>query len=319
MQRGQRCGNRSTVPHAGWQRSTSTNHKSLPTLPAIKRKTRAAESAVVEKSQAGGKSKATLAEIEAKIREMSKIGMGYGNMRRFGEWQKFMDSIDPADMPATLAFLDRVGSKNVQMGLRGMLLNKWAETDLNAAMAYANSVAGTQSRNMAIMSVVQGWAEKDADAAMAWAKQLPAGQLRNQVLNATIGSLAAKDPAGAFDLMKNSGINNQFGGGMYQIFNAWAEKDPAGAAAKAAELSGNQRSQAFQSIASSWATKDPLAAITWANTLPNPGAGMVAGNCCERSPSRSSSMLRSTRSPNWNARWLRRARAGSGRRTGIHS
>ena len=179
-----------------------------------------------------------------------------------------MDSIDPADFPATLALLDRVGSKNVRDGLRTGLLVKWAETDPSAAMAYANTVTGRPSRDTAIVAVMQGWAEKDSAAALAWAQQLPPGQLRNQVLSAAVGALASKDPQAAFDLMKSAGLDNQLlrYGGLRQVFRAWAEKDPAAAIKGAESCSGEQRSQAFQAIALSWASKDPQAAITWGAT-----------------------------------------------------
>ncbi|MEO7299678.1 MAG: hypothetical protein ABI042_14010, partial [Verrucomicrobiota bacterium] len=236
-------------------------------LPVLRQKKRADGKAV---APAVKDNKLTVDEIEARIREMNVSGWNYGGRKRFMDLQKMLESVDPADMSRLLAFVEKTGSRNMKDSMRAMLLGKWAETDLHGAMAYANALPTKQARENAIMQVVQSWAEKDASAALEWAKQLPKGSLRSQVMSGAIGSLAAKDPAAAFELMKDNetGNHNRWGGGMYQIFNVWADKDPAAAAAKATEaLTGQQRSQAYQSIAGVWAAKDPQAALKWAETL----------------------------------------------------
>ena len=108
--------------------SASANSQSHPNLPAIRQKKSATDAAPRPKVS----SKPSLEEIEAKIREMGVGGMNYGNRRRYTDWQKFVDSIDPADMPQALAFLETTSSKNVRDSLRGALLGKWAETDLHS-------------------------------------------------------------------------------------------------------------------------------------------------------------------------------------------
>ena len=108
-------------------------------------------------------------------------------------------------------------------------------------MAYASALGGVSTRNSAITSVLRGWAEKDVEAATAWAQQLPPGQLRNQALSSVLSALAALNQQAAFDLMQSSGVSQRQYGYASQIFNAWADADTVAAAAKAAELSGQQR------------------------------------------------------------------------------
>src|ERR1700735_90695 len=47
---------------------------------------------------ADAKGKPTLVEIEARIRELSGAGMRFDYAKRYQAWEKFVDSMDPADI-----------------------------------------------------------------------------------------------------------------------------------------------------------------------------------------------------------------------------
>jgi len=214
--------------------------------------------------------KMTLAEIEAKIMELKSQGSFGMDFRRQQDWMKIMADVEVADIPQLMAFVDKNMTQQMRWGLRYSLLARWADADVSAAMAYANSLPKRQDRESSIGIVASAWAAKDPKAAAEWMKQLPKGQLREQVLSSIVSAMAAKDPEAALALQQELGANNsrRFGMGYaYQIFSQWATKDPLTAAAKAAELPGQQRQQAYQAIASSWAQTDPQAAMTWANSL----------------------------------------------------
>ena len=99
----------------------------------------------------------SLAEIEEKIRTM---GPSFG---RYGDraFMRMLDSVDVADMPQLLAFIDKNAPQNVRQGLRYTLISRWAELDSSAALAYAQSIPNRQERDSAIGAFVSGWAGKD--------------------------------------------------------------------------------------------------------------------------------------------------------------
>ncbi|MEI7808747.1 MAG: hypothetical protein WCJ07_09720, partial [Verrucomicrobiota bacterium] len=240
-------------------------------LPLVRVKPAAAPEKT-EKSSA----KLSLADLEAKILELSKSGrmnFGFGLQKEQQEFFKQLMDVEVADIPELLRFTDKNLPPQMRWVVRYSLLARWAESDVSAAMAYANAMTSRQEREQAIGIVVGAWAGKDAKSAAEWAKQLPKGQLRDQVMNSVVGAMAATDPAAALELAKSLGLNSsrRFGMGFaWQIFQPWAARDPQAAAAKAGELnSAQQRSQAYQAIASAWAQTDPAAAATWANSLAN--------------------------------------------------
>ena len=135
-------------------------------LPPVKVRRTAVESGPAEKPGSADR-KLSLADIEAKIQ-----GMREGDRRYSREWQKIIDSVASADIPQMLAAVEKTPSRSTRDGLRIQFLSRWAESDPAAAMTYANSVAGKQPREQAIMSVLRGWSEKDPDGAAALDAQL---------------------------------------------------------------------------------------------------------------------------------------------------
>ena len=198
------------------------------------------------------------------------LKLNYRNVYNDPDWRKMMDNLDPADIPQLLAFVDAKVPKFMRQGLRFNLLPRWAQSDPQGAMAYAQTIPNLQERQNAIGMVATGWAQKDPTGATAWAQQLPKGQLRDRVLSSVISAIAGSNPQAAFDLFQSSDLNGWQYMPAYNLFSTWAAQNPATAAAQAAKLtSGRQRQQAFQAIAAAWAQNDPQAAMTWANSLSN--------------------------------------------------
>ena len=90
----------------------------------------------------------SLAQIEAKIRELDETGIALSSSYRFNQWQKFVEAIPPADLPRALDVLERTGTKNTRNQLRGCLLASLAETDPGAAMAHANALPDKAAREL---------------------------------------------------------------------------------------------------------------------------------------------------------------------------
>ena len=175
--------------------------------------------------------KMSLADVEARM-----LKLKYGDWYRDQDWRKILDNLDPAGIPQLLAFVDAKVPKRLQEGLRSNLLPRWAQSDPQAAMVYAQALPNLQERQNAIGMVASGWAQKDPTGAAAWAQQLPKGQLRDRVMNSVISALAGSNPQAAFDLLQSSGLNAGQFMPAYNLFSTWANQDPATAAAQAAKL-----------------------------------------------------------------------------------
>ena len=186
--------------------------------------------------------------------------------------------------------------------LRSFLLAERARTDLRSAMTTADKTSGVQERINAVVGVLNVWAESDPEGAVAWAKELPKGTLRHRALDTVIQHPAMRDPATALEPAQTLGSSNRnFGGAFWAVFNVWAAQDPQAAtawfntltegparttapssfvsglaqnspedAARYAALMppGEAQNSAASIVVSSWAQNDPAAAAQWASTFP---------------------------------------------------
>src|SRR6266850_6660610 len=150
-------------------------------------------------ASAGDNAKLSLAELEAKLATLRDAD------GRSGDWRKVLNSVNASDIPRLLSAVEKNPSRSARDMLRSQLLLQWAESDPQAAMAYANAVVGKSSRDQAVLSVLRAWAEKDPTGAMEWAQQLPANQFRSSALGVVITYLANTDPQAALDLAQKAG------------------------------------------------------------------------------------------------------------------
>ena len=95
--------------------------------------------------------KLSVAALGAKLQTMTEE-----DRRRWGSWFKDLDSVALSDIPKVLACLDKNPARSVRDQFRWRLLERWVKSDPKAAMAYANTITNTQSRNRAIMEALQG-------------------------------------------------------------------------------------------------------------------------------------------------------------------
>ncbi len=212
----------------------------------------------------------TLAEVQAALAALP----GTSSAKFWEQTRDFAAGVDPADIPAVLAMLDKLPRRDNRRSLRDLLLTRWGKADPAAALAYADKLKGFDDRNNAIRSVFYGWAEADLPAAQAWAAKLPVGELRRAAFTTVIHKLAETDPAGALACLSEISGPGPFGSYFptVNLFEQWAGKDPQAAAVKAAEiLTGQARKEAFSAIARRWADTDPQAALAWAGSLTDNG------------------------------------------------
>ena len=158
-------------------------------MPAIKRRPKAGGSGTA----AGSRERASVAEIEAALQKAIRMGSG----RAYKTLNDLVQKVSPSDIPEAAGLRREDAFREPSSpSCASLLLAHWAETDVSAAMAYADKVSGYQDRQQAILTVLRAWAEKDAEAATAWAQQLPAGQLRKQALSTVSLRTRAEEPGG---------------------------------------------------------------------------------------------------------------------------
>src|SRR5260370_1237959 len=138
------------------------------------------------KNNAGAEKKRLPEDLESAFQAVLKMS----NMRRFEALNTFIQSLDAAEMPRVMAWIQKISSLQFRQQALYALLAHWGETDPKAAMAAADATPGKAIRDQAIVTVLGAWAQKDPDGALAWVKQLPRSPLLDQAIQTIISSVA---------------------------------------------------------------------------------------------------------------------------------
>lgn len=110
------------------------------------------------------------------------------------------------------------------------------------------------------------WAQQDLAAARAWAESLPPGSARAQALNGIIGTVAQSDPVKAAGILGDTVINNQNYSQVATIAGEWIKTDQKAALAwlDGLDLRGNTRQNVHSQFMSQWVREDAPAAGRYA-------------------------------------------------------
>ena len=182
---------------------------------------------------------------------------------------ELVESVAPSDIAQVLLVVEKLTPDEFRSLFREKLLERWAETEEEPAMAYAEKVSGVQHRQQAIISVLGSWATHDVAKAAEWVKKLPAGLLRDEAVATLVPVLTESNPEQALLLAQDSiKPGSEMGGLAGTIFQALTAADPQATAARALKLaSGAFRTEAISAVASQWAEVDPQGALEWAKGL----------------------------------------------------
>ena len=90
----------------------------------------------------GANGKLSLAAIKEKLRGSNPFTGQFGDR----EFTRLLDAVDVTDLPQLLTFIDKNTSLNVRQGLRQQLVSRWAETDLQGALNYVQSISNKMER-----------------------------------------------------------------------------------------------------------------------------------------------------------------------------
>jgi hypothetical protein len=223
---------------------------------------------------------ATGAERAARPKNLEEIYRQPGQVNRMQALLDYYQKLSPEQLEAEAAKLE-----NLPMGERIMasmlLFGKWAETDPTGAMAYSDKMgfAGMFVKP----TILQSWASVDPEnAAQYYAKHPrefammgmggggrgPGGQSGASI----IASEWAKNDAEAAMVWAKS-LERDKGQAMTSVVREVAQSDPKKAAELAAAIEGNDKADAYASIARQWGAKNFSEAEAWIQSLPSDEQG----------------------------------------------
>lgn len=202
--------------------------------------------------------------------------------------QDFFASIrmlSPTQAAELLKFVDANAAKPVRDPLRYQLLNKFAEGDPDAALAYANGLSSGNAKRMAVSSVISTWAQENPSAALNWVQNLPEGQTRTEALSQLAGQWSRDDPEAAITFAIESlpagQSRDQFLATLPEdaarqksirryMDNLYRDKPAAAAEWAVALTDENQRNVYIEKIANMWRRSDLAGTRAWIVTTPLP-------------------------------------------------
>jgi hypothetical protein len=166
-----------------------------------------------------------------------------------------------------LALVDpRKAMTMLPAGLRGRqeftdiaseVFSLWAGENAVEAARQAQQLPGGPFRKNALQGIAQAWAETAPATAMAWVETFRPGQERQALQQVVLNGWARSDPRAAADYAwKTSALlrNNM----LSQITAVWSQQDLPATIAWVRQLpEGENRMQAFASLAGAWAQQDP--------------------------------------------------------------
>ena len=194
------------------------------------------------------------------------------------KWEQARDlarSIPPQDASNALATAEKILPRQEWYNFRYQLLQKWAEADPQAVLAYGQSLKNRNDGQQAISTALQEWAKREPEAALAWVEKQPLGQQRQNFLSAALQGLAEEDPKKALERL-NSVPNSQRRWIRDQIIQTLAQTDPKQAAELALQNDrGSSRygggfpgEGALGSVLQKWVAQDAEAAVSWLQAQP---------------------------------------------------
>jgi hypothetical protein len=156
-----------------------------------------------------------------------------------------------------------------RQNLLGLLFERWAQMEPQAAAERAMTCGPQESRN--VLWAVRAWARADPTKAREWALALPLGDQRSYACLGVIQGLQEKDPIGAFRFLDSLPKDMILAHTQDAILRTWAERNPAAAAAYALTMRRDEERERAEAISTTmlyWMKSDPQAALAWVAQIP---------------------------------------------------
>lgn len=182
------------------------------------------------------------------------------------------------DPTSAVEWAVRAFPPEVQQHVLPQLYSRWAKSNPERAAYHAlllneELFAGKMS---VIGTILRQWSESDVDAALAWADQtLTSDHDYVAAISAVTHSLRYEDPLRAAKLLERipfSYADDTAGASeMVRLMAVWSRKDPRAAAAWAIAVDNRAlKTVAIKTLAANWTSRDYGQALNWAASLSDP-------------------------------------------------
>ena len=194
------------------------------------------------------------------------------------------DPILAAEQAALLGQLDERAARDVV----GRIAEEWAESDLGAALAWAEELPSAQ-RDAAFAEIAGDLIHRDPDAAEAMAHDIEDSAGRQKLFGELARLRMAVDAEGAAEWITGLPPEDQ-GAAWRSAAYEWSRTRPEQAAAFAVtgDVDPATRARLVESAAPQWARTDPVAAADWALAVPGrvgeSALELVVGEWSRRDP-----------------------------------
>ena len=229
--------------------------------------------------------------------------MGMGGMFAKPTVLRSWASVDPVN--AAKYYTDNPSEFATMGGRRGpgsssgaeVIAREWAKLDPDAALAWANSLEGSdkgsalvsvvsemavkdpagaaamaasfgeEDQNRAYREIAEQWARQDFSAAESWIGTL-SGEAREGALGEAIEVLAASDPAGAAAMLAQMESGRSRDRAIEDVAQAWAAESPAKAAEWLVAQETGDMGGAMRQVMMTWVNKDSAGALGFVESQP---------------------------------------------------
>jgi hypothetical protein len=150
------------------------------------------------------------------------------------------------------------------------MFDRIASKDPVKAINLLEQIPSENQQNEALRKIGLRWAISDPNAALDWANQQTDPKVKSEILQGVIGGMAQKDPERALELAQSLPANEREGRIDY-ILGVLSESDPEGAVGYAMNLPSNKSKNFNVSrLAGQWISSDPQGALGWFDSLTDP-------------------------------------------------
>jgi hypothetical protein len=148
------------------------------------------------------------------------------------------------------------------------VLTRWAQKDLQAAVAAAESVPSGMMAPRGAAAVAEIWAKTDPAKALQWSLRFGDPDIRRRAVGAAVAEWAKSDPEAALKRVAEFPSDLDRNSALAILVSAMTKKDPDRAAVIAEQLPmGSDRQKAMHDLASALAEKDPRRAAIFAEQI----------------------------------------------------
>lgn len=186
-------------------------------------------------------------------------------------FDKWLDDDPKAAAEAAIALPSSVHFRDAALHVVG---KRWAEKDLDAALAWANSNApvmdNSDYQRNPLTGVLNGWLTADPDAAIEWLNESPDGEGKVGLIRSLVSQVYGHDPGLAMNLAIVIPPGSMREQAIVHSARNWLMSEPQSAAKWALQQEDDSiRRIALRSVAAEWMHNDPSGAREWINSLPS--------------------------------------------------